>query len=462
MIRKLALPALVLALVSGCASTASLTQHSQEKLAAGDHWKAWQLATRALDREPGNPKAREAATAAGNSIGEEWIRKIHATAGLDSLQAAEEVLNFVDFRAGAARYATLTTPSGWTDEERALRRSAARTWYARGVAANEQKRPKQAYVAFHDCDRFVSPWRDAAKLADRAFEKAVTRVAVLPFRASGRDVPRGDEVADAWRTDLTQGLDAGHAQFTRVLGTDDVEHVMTVSQLDDLSRDDAVKLARQAGAQRVVWGSIGGVKSSTRLEFFKDVVCRRITARDQEGHETTRWVDVPIEVVARVRDVTVGLDYELLSTKDGASLMRRHLDRSTEARVVWTSYQPEGDCDSYALVSDATRASNPSRAKEVETRWKAVAGDNTTIAQVLQARLASAKSENDGRYDRKSSLPRFLAGTAFVFMQELPPTEDLAFAAVAKGSTALRDDLLKLDPIDDVDLGVSVAGGDSR
>ena len=459
MIRRFAPLAVALALVSGCASTASLTQHSQEKLASGDQWKAWQLATRALDREPGNPSARNAATAAGNSICEEWIRKIHASASVDSLDAAEQVLQFIDFRANAARYATLTTAAGWTDEERTLRRSAAQTWYARGLAANAGKRPKQAFTAFHDAERFVTPYRDAAKLADRAFEKALTRVAVLPFRSYGRDVPSGADIADTWRADLTQGL--ANASFTRVMGGSDIENAMTVSQLGDLSRDDAVKLGRKAGAQRVVWGSVGGVKTSTHLEFFKEAVCRRVTEKDREGHEVTRWVDVPIEVVARVRDVTVGMDYELLSTKDGSSLMKRHLDRSTQARVVWTSYQPVADVESYALVSETVRSANPSRAKEVETHWKAVVGE-ATIAQVLQARLASDKSDSDGRYRKESSLPRFIAGAAFLFMQELPPTEDLAYAAVAKGSSALRDDLMKLDPVDDVDLGVSVAGGDSR
>ena len=459
MIRRFAPLAVALALVSGCASTASLTQHSQEKLASGDHWKAWQLATRALDREPGNPSARNAATAAGNSICEEWIRKIHASASVDSLDAAEQVLQFIDFRANAARYATLTTAAGWTDEERTLRRSAAQTWYARGLAANAGKRPKQAFTAFHDAERFVTPYRDAAKLADRAFEKALTRVAVLPFRSYGRDVPSGADIADTWRADLTQGL--ANASFTRVMGGSDIENAMTVSQLGDLSRDDAVKLGRKAGAQRVVWGSVGGVKTSTHLEFFKEAVCRRVTEKDREGHEVTRWVDVPIEVVARVRDVTVGMDYELLSTKDGSSLMKRHLDRSTQARVVWTSYQPVADVESYALVSETVRSANPSRAKEVETHWKAVVGE-ATIAQVLQARLASDKSDSDGRYRKESSLPRFIAGAAFLFMQELPPTEDLAYAAVAKGSSALRDDLMKLDLVDDVDLVVSVAGGDSR
>ena len=162
-----------------------------------------------------------------------------------------------------------------------------------------------------------------------------------------------------------------------------------------------------------------------------------------------------------MRDVTAGVDYEVLSTANGASLARRHLDRSTSARVVWTSYQPDGDVQSYSLVSETSRAANPTRAREVESRWKAVCGEGTTLTQVLEARVASGAAGSSGGYDR-GSLPRFIAGAAFVFLKELPPAEDLALAAVARGSGALRDDLLKLDAIDDVDLGVAVTSSDSR
>lgn len=461
MFRRIAPLIAALALLAGCASTAKLTEKSEEKLASGDHWKAWQFATRALDKQPGNPAAREAATAAAASIGAEWQRKIRASAALDSIDAAEQVLSFIDFRAGAARYCTVPTPAGWPEEEWAIRRAAARYWYARGVDANKTKRPKQAYLAFSSCERFASPYRDATRLADAAFQKAITTVAVVPFRSVDRDGPEGVQIAEMWRTDLSRALMPPNAVFTRILGGDDIERAMSLSQLRNLTRDDAVSLAKKAGAQRAVWGSVEGVKSATRLELFKDVVCRRVTVTSPQGHKSTQWVDVPIEVVARIRDVTVGVDYEVLNTKNGASVARRRLDRTTSARVVWTSYQPEADVASYALVSETTRSSNPARVKDVETRWKAVCGETTTIAQVLEARLASSNSSSNGRYGR-DALPRFIAGAAFVFLQELPPVEDLALAAVAQSSGALRDDLLKLDAIDDIDIGINVASPDTR
>ena len=454
MLRRLAPALLALPLVLACAGPTKLAQKSEEKLAGGDAWRAWQLATRALDREPGNPRARHAATSAGTMIVQEWRQKIHGLTSIDTLTAAEQVLELAEFRTSAVRYAVL--PAGdqaSIEEEQAIRYAAARIHYQRGLAARDAKRPKAAYMHFADVERYVDGYLDAAKLADNAWAKAVTRVAVMPFQSSG-DAPIGREAADAWRDALTQELAPPQARFTRMLGADAVEQSMTVSQLRRLSREDAVRIGRKAGAQRVVWGSVGGVKSQTRLHLFHETIARRIEIRDPEGNTTTRWVDVPFEVVARTREVTVGMEYEVISTTDGATISHRQFDGSTMARVVWTSYVPEGSLDAYALVSEALRAANPDRARDVETRWKDTCGESTTLQQVLQARRSTSTS---GRYQR-DRLARFMVGAAFVFLEDLPPASDLALVAAAHGWQPLRDDLARFDSVDDVDLGVAMSG----
>ncbi len=446
----IALPGMLL--VTGCGGGSSkLTQKSEEKLAGGDAWRAWQLATRALDKEPGNPRARAAATAAGASIAEEWQRKIHALAEFDSLKAADEALELAEFRENAARYATIPVGAEWPAEDRALRLTAVRIHYQRGREAADSGRPKKACNEFTEAQRFVSDYRDVTKRADRAFGEALTRVAVVPFRAHSSDRSLGLRVAQAWRDNLVQSLAPPRARFTRILSGDELEHTMTISELEGVSREEAVHLGREAGAQRIVWGSIGGIRSSTRLNLFRDTVARRVVVRNEDGSEATRWVEVPIEVVARVRDVTVGVDYEVIAARSGTALAHRHIDRSTSARVVWTSYQPEGDPATYSLVSETVRTANPGRAREVESHWKSVCGDAVTLVQVLEARK---KAGSSGHYAREA-LPRFVAGAAFVFLEDLPPAEDLALGILAQGSAPVRDDLLRLDPIDDVDLTIA-------
>lgn len=453
MSRRFAPVLTALLLVWGCAGPGKLAQRSEEKLAGGDYRRAWDLSVRALNKDPGNARARAAAAAAGNALARDWEQRIHVLAQSDSMVAAEQVLELSDFRVGASRYAAITVSPAWSSEEQDLRRTAARVNYQHGVSALAAHRPKRAWLDFDDAQRFVPGYRDAAKLADKAYGRALTRVAFVPFSASASG-SLGREVASEWRDALARQLAPPDAHFTRVLGSAEVERQMNVSQLGRTSREDAIALGRKSGAERVVWGTIGGIDSKNSLHFFRETIVRRVTEKDANGGSVTRWVDVPIEVVARVRSVTAGVDYEIIATNNGATVAHQRLNRSTQARVVWTSYVPEGELDAYALVSDAVRAANPARAKDVETRWKDVCGEKTSVREVLEARRSQRTS---GQY-RRDVLPRFIAGAAFVFLQDLPPVEDLAFAALAGGWQPLGADLQRLDDVDDVDLGLAESG----
>jgi hypothetical protein len=398
MTRRLAPALLALVFLAGCAGPSKLAQRSEQKLAGGDPWKAWQLATRALDKEPGNARAHAAAKSAAGMISANWQEKIHAIADIDSVQAAEEVLNFVAFRAQAVRYAAVPVNPEFQRDEQILRRTAARLDYLHGLAALDAHRPKKAYLLFADCERFVPDYRDAARLAERAYSKALTRVAVVPLTTSSGDPGLGRDVADEWRDRLTQQLAPPSIAFTRVLGGDAVEQAMSVSQLGRMNRDDAIQIGRAAGAERVVWGTIGRVNSETGVQLFSDAIAHRVVDKDPDGHETTRWVEVPIAVVARTRTVTTDVEYEVVATKSGASLAHDRSHRQTSARALWTVYLPVGDVDSYALVSDVLRAADPERAKRIEAHWSSVCGEGTTLRAVLEARRTTRGSR---RYSRR-------------------------------------------------------------
>jgi hypothetical protein len=94
----------------------------------------------------------------------------------------------------------------------------------------------------------------------------------------------------------------------------------------------------------------------------------------------------------------------------------------------------------------------------VETKWKAVCGDATTLVQVMEARR-SAKGSSRGA---REALPRFAAGAAFVFLEELPSPEELAYTALTESFSPLRGDLLKLDTVDDAELSVAAPEGRTR
>lgn len=458
MMRRFAPALLALTIAAGCAGPAKLAEKSENKLSKGDHWQAWRLATRALDQAPANPRAKAAARAAAASISEDWQRRIQSISEADSLAAAQQVLEFTAWRAEAANYTIVMLDPGWADRERGLRQMAARVHYQRGTSAMAARRPKSACGEFAEAARFVPGYRDAEARSDKAFARALTRVAFVPFTTAPGEAALGRDLAAGWRDELAGRLKEPDAHFTRILDSQSVEDAMSVSQLGRTSREQAVRLGREAGAERVVWGAVGPVHAETGLQYFRDTIVRRVVEKDEQGKERVRWVEAPIEVVARVRTVNTQLDYEVIATRNGATVAHQRVQRSSVARVVWTSFQPEGEVAAYRLVSDPVRETNPAHAREVEARWHSVCGEKATLPQVLEARRGARR---DARYER-SMLPRLLAGTALVFLEDLPPPVDMAYAALSDGWQPLRDDLLKLDPVDDVDLGLPIAADENR
>jgi len=458
MMRRIAPALLALTIAAGCAGPAKLAEKSENKLAKGDHWQAWRLATRALDQAPANPRAKAAARAAATSISEDWQQRIQSIAAADSLAAADQVLEFAAWRAEAANYTIVMLDPGWADRERSLRQVAARVHYQRGTAAMAARRPKSACGEFAHAARFVPGYRDAEARSDKAFARALTRVAFVPFGVASGELSLGRDLAAEWRDELAGRIKEPDAHFTRILDSHSVEDAMSVSQLGRTSREQASRLGREAGAERVVWGAVGPVQAETGLQYFRDTIVRRVVETDGQGHDIVRWVEAPIEVIARVRTVSARVDYEVIATKNGATVAHQRVERTSSARVVWTSFNPVGELASYRLVSDPVREANPGHAREVETRWKNVCGEKTTLVQVLEARRGMRSA---ARYDR-SMLPRLMAGTALVFLEDLPPPSDMAYAALADGWQPLRDDLIRLDPLDDVDLGLPVAAEEQR
>jgi hypothetical protein len=125
------------------------------------------------------------------------------------------------------------------------------------------------------------------------------------------------------------------------------------------------------------------------------------------------------------------------------------------ARALWTVYVPQGSPSSYALISDPERSADPKRAQQIEKRWQAVAGEHTTLSDVLEAKRSTSREAGHG-----NPVTQLMAGASFLLLEELPPAEDLTFAALSQAWRSVQQDLARLDAVDDVDLGLAVAGGD--
>ncbi len=431
-----------------CASTNELVRRSESSLDSGNMDRAYDWARRALDREPGNPRAREIMTVAAGSIMGERKARISSLATVDTVAAARASLELDDFRAQLARYRVALPPDPeFRNEEAALRIGAARVYYARGVESLDAHRPKRAHGELTEAKRFAPGFSDLDEKLERAWQEAISRVAILPFNDESSEPGLSQRLSDDVYRQMEYQLTSRRFQFTRLVGRDQVNQRLTVAQAGRISREEAVRLGRAVGASRVVIGRIHDLRSETNTDTYRETIFRKVVERDERGRPRVRFDEERFEAVARRREVSVALDLEVLETDEGAPLARNKQEESFAVHTVFTRFTPVGSCDDYCLAPPEWKDSD--RGKRTEKEWRSAFGSWTVPTLLDRAR----KDPGRTRYLPQHRSEFSAAGTSTpVWLDDLPPVEDLAYFALTDALMPMLALLRDLDGKDDVEI----------
>lgn len=413
--------------VASCAGPAKLARQSDEALAKGDLRKAYDKALRAVEKDPQNTLARAAYDAASRRVADDYKARVRALAAADSLGAADLALDFRSFRGSVAAHGTALVPDdAYESDEKRILGAAARTHYRYGRASLNSKRPKEAWHEFELCRRYDG-WNDFERLQAKAYDAAVTRVAVFPFEDGIRIPGLSQEVAAQLDHELARR--AGDMRFTVLVDPEKVTGTMTVAQANSMSREAAMALGRKIGADRIVVGRFGGMRSNNDLKDMTLPIYRRIESKDETGATITRWDEATLRVVTREREVTVNWGFDVLDTKTGAVVRHRDVPTNTAARVVWTDFKPVGDCDHYALLPPDVRRTDTARAKQVDGQWDERLG-SWKLAELLKRAQSDRSSRTRWSRDYRREFRGVDSRRRPVWLAELPGEDDLAFVAL--------------------------------
>ena len=434
-------------LAISCASSNKLAERSEESLKSGQTSRAYDWARRSLDKDPRNDKARASMTEAAIQMTADWKQRVRNLAANDSLQGAEAALEFGRFRAELARYQVVLPfdPVFRADESRILG-AAADHDYREALIALANHQPKRAYLEFVDAGRFVPGFRDIAVRIPKAYDLALTRVAILPF-ANQTDVPGlSKEMADRMYGELDDHLNPRQFQFTRLVDSDQVYGRMAVSQLERLGRDEAIQLGRQLGVQRVVWGHYSGLNANSTTGLYHQTIYRHFVDPDPSVKDRDRYEETSFTAVTRQRDVKVQYEFEVLDVNNEQTLARHGDESHAVANTVYSLFQPRGDCDNYCLLPPAMKSANPKRAEEIDKGWTATFG-SLTLSKML---LKSRESRGRTRYRPEYRKEFFNASFVFpVFLDDLPSPNDMALIALDDTWKPVYDALKSLDADDE-------------
>lgn len=438
-------PLLAALLLASCAGPAKLARQSDEALARGDLRKAYDRALRAVEKDPQNAAARASYTAASRRVADDYKARVRALAAADSVAAAGLALEYRAFRGSVAVHGSELLPDeAYRSAEARILGAAARAHYRQGREAMAAKRPKQAWREFDACRRYDG-WADADKLQDRAYLAARSRVAVFPLEDGVRVPGLSQEVSERVDRELARRA-AGSFRFTELVDPENVGRIMTVSQSKGMSRDEAMSLGRRLGADRVVVGRIAGLRSNNDLKDLTLPIYRRVESKDDKGVTRVRWDEATLRVVTREREVAVSWSFDVLDVESGAVVASRSVPSNTAARVVWTDFKPEGDCDRYALLPPDVRRSDAARARQVDAQWEERLGSWTLPSLLLKARDARGRARWSKEY--RSDFRGVDSRRRPVWLGELPGEDDLAFVALDEAWHPVLTTLQELDARD--------------
>lgn len=415
-------------LALGCASAGKLAHQSEQELAAGNLAAAYQHALKAVSKKPNDARGRAAFTAAATRMVDDRKARILSIAEVDTLAAAEQVLELSALRTEVVAHGFALSPDDAFDRsESAIRLGAAGIHYAAAEHALAQHAPKRAWMEFRDVQRYAPGYRDVVQRMEQVHSDATARVAILPLDDQANVPGLSRLLADRTYAEVSRHVTPGQFEFTRLVEQDQVYPHITVSELDHLDRDAALRIGRRMAADEVVAGRVYGLRSTTNTYDVHQLIYRRVVDRDTSGARRERFVEQDFHAVERERSVTVSYDLEVLDVDHESSLTSFTDKVEGYARVVFTDFQPTGDCREYRLFMPGLKDSDPQRASEIEREWKRHFG-TWTVASLLE------KSRSDHARSRYTSSDR----SAFfgdcherpVWLGGLPGDNDMASIAL--------------------------------
>jgi hypothetical protein len=447
-IRPLFVLGLLALLALSCATSTSLTRRSEKLLVQGDVDRAFDAAREALEKDPRNEQARAALGAAGTALLTDQKKRFYDLRQVDAVGAARIALD-VESIHGTLQRGRVTLPPDtlWSRDLSGAREAASDALIAAADDSLKARQARPAYLLLQQASEFTPQRRGLDARLRRAFDLAVDRVAVLPFDdgIGQPSLPRvlADRLAAALRKRVTDGK----LEFTRLVEPSKVFARMTVDQLGDLSRDDAVRLGRDVGANVVLWGRLRDAGTDNNTTYFREPIWHRVTERAADGSTSERWVSVPFEAVVRERVFHLRWDMRLLETDEGNTLDQRSEPRELRVRAVWTNFRPQDDPRDYALVEPAPRdgdSDHAQRAERVRQEWSQSLGRWTLPSLLERSRATNVAQRSTYRHEYRGEFERYDPNLP-VFMGDLPGPDDLAYLA-------LRDlDSAFLSMIEDLD-----------
>jgi len=255
---------------------------------------------------------------------------------------------------------------------------AAEVHYQEGVQLSEKEGidiQKQAAKEFKAAMVFISEYKDASTLYERARTAGIKRMAIIPFEdKSGKGRKYGDlpgMIVDDIVSDVMN--DPSAMEFLEIISRDQLELVMqeqALRQTGILDEKSAVELARILGVHEILTGKItqiiytpsNTVSKNVRQE--RKVVVGEEKYKDKKGKTRTRNVygnvNATATIYTRTTSAKIAGSYKMIDVKTAKLKKSESFTGNSNFKHEWATFRG----DERALDRDVSRLASESEKPE--------------------------------------------------------------------------------------------------
>lgn len=219
-------------------------------------------------------------------------------------------------------------------------RLIAETYYRWADQLVSEGNHRGAYETFGRALEVIPDYRDAAERQDEAFEEALMRVAVLPFRNS---TPFGGQYSNLLtdqvinrciNANLQYVVFATRSHLDRIIQ----EYELTVAGAVDPST--AVEIGKLEGIHYFITGNLTQIsEQTTSPSFVERTLNKVITVRDSTGKEVKVTEKRFYREYTSRRTVQLGASYQIVDAETGRYIRSEDFSESIVDETRWIRYQ---------------------------------------------------------------------------------------------------------------------------
>ncbi|HQQ67337.1 MAG TPA: CsgG/HfaB family protein [Candidatus Cloacimonadota bacterium] len=371
---------MLMVLVSACSQNKQVQKRADASLEKGDYYQASILAAEALKMKPSNSKAQailkeaypKASMESGEKLaglklrdsGDKWAEILKEYESLQRLgDAISSLPPITDSETGERIRFDLRDYAGEINE---AKEQAADYNYRQGVhfsmLSSEAATQRQAAGYFKAALSFIPNYKDSALRYEEARQKAIRRIAILPFEDKSGSKDRYGAITDIFADQIIGAIMQNKAQteFMELITRDQINKVISEQQLSSSGLMDEASTARLGmllGAHEILSGRILQIDYSAPRTVHVDLQeSANITVEREEGEEEEMEVQCVYRKYTKRSSVTVMASYSVVDVATGKINTQQSFSASQNFSEDWGT-----------IISGDRRALNPQQKKLVST-----------------------------------------------------------------------------------------------